>query len=124
LAAFLDGELSADDRRRVQDWLATHPEEAALVQAHRNLLRVWREAAPPEPGEKAWREVLAQIEIPGALRIARNTHADGRSSTLDQRSLRPSRNRRVPSGIVALDAAAPVLLAVFGPLREVPPAAS
>ena len=68
LAAFLDGELTADDRQLVQDWLATHPEEAALVQAHRNLLRVWREAAPPEPGEKAWREVLAQIEIPGALR--------------------------------------------------------
>jgi hypothetical protein len=122
LAAFLDGELSADDRQHVQDWLAIHPEEAELLQAHRNLLRVWRQAAPPEPSEKAWREVLAQIEHPGTLRIAdRNTHADGRSSTFDSRSSRPSRSRWIRSGLLALAAAAAVLLAVLGPRKEVPP---
>ena len=41
-AAFLDGELPTDDWARVQDWLANHPEDAALVDAHRNLVRCWR----------------------------------------------------------------------------------
>jgi hypothetical protein len=119
LAAFLDGELTADDRQIVQDWLVAHPEEAELVQAHRNLLRFWRQTAPPEPGERAWREVLAQIESCGAARIVdHNAHV--RLSRVDSRSTRPSRSRWIRAGLLALAAAAVVLLAVFGPRKELP----
>jgi hypothetical protein len=124
LAAFLDGELTADDRQMIQDWLTCHPEEAELVQTHRNLLRFWRESAPPEPEEKAWREVLAHIESCGTSRTYdRNTHAGGvvRSSTLDSRSSAPSRSRWIRTGLLALAAAAAVILAVFNPHKEPPP---
>jgi len=120
LAAFLDGELSTDDRQLVQDWLSGHPEEAELVHAHRSLLRFWRETAAPEPSEKVWREVLAQIGSCGALKIVdRNAHV--RLSTVDSRSSRPTRSRWIRTGILALAAAAAVLLAVFGPRKEQPP---
>ena len=49
LAAFLDGELVPDDWTRVQDWLANHPQDAALVEDHRSFLRFWQESAPAEP---------------------------------------------------------------------------
>jgi hypothetical protein len=126
LAAFLDGELSADDRQFVQNWLAAHPEEAEVVQTHRNLLRFWREAAPPEPAEKAWREVLAQIESCGTpgMGVQRTHGADVvRSSSLDSRFSAPTRSRWIRVGLLALAAAAAVLLAVFGSRKELPPPA-
>jgi hypothetical protein len=106
-AAFLDGELSTDDWARVQDWLANHPEDAALVDAHRDLVRCWRETAPAEPSERAWREVFARIERRG-LKIE-----DRGSRTKDL-----SRGRWIRIGLLGGVAAAALILALVVPGRD------
>jgi ferric-dicitrate binding protein FerR (iron transport regulator) len=106
-AAFLDGELSTDDWARVQDWLANHPEDAALVEAQRNLLRCWQETAPAEPSERAWREVFARIERRG-LKIE-----DRGSRTKDL-----SRGRWIRIGLLGGVAAAALILALVIPGRD------
>jgi anti-sigma factor RsiW len=106
LAAFLDGELSAEAWARVQDWLTNHPEDAALVEAHRNLLRRWRETAPPEPSETTWREVLAQIDR--GLKIEA-----GGSRTKDL-----GRGRWIRVGLLGAAAAAAAILALIVPSRD------
>jgi hypothetical protein len=107
LAAFLDGELASDDWTRVQDWLANHPADAALVEDHRNFLRFWRESTPAEPSEKAWGEVFARIEA-GSHQAGANLRT----------SLRRSRQIRV--GLLGTAAAAAVILAIVAPWREPP----
>jgi hypothetical protein len=106
-AAFLDGELSTDDWAKVQDWLANHPEDAALVEAHRDLVRCWRETAPAEPSERAWREVFARIERRG-LKIE-----DRGSRTKDL-----SRGRWIRIGLLGGVAAAALILALVVPGRD------
>ncbi len=106
-AAFLDGELSTDDWARVQDWLANHPEDAALVDAHRDLVRCWRETGPAEPSERAWREVFARIERRG-LKIE-----DRGSRTKDF-----SRGRWIRIGLLGGVAAAALILALVVPGRD------
>lgn len=61
LAAYADGELSPAARRAVEDWLAGHPEERALVESLRNLDQLCRETAPPEPSAEVWASVLARV---------------------------------------------------------------
>jgi ferric-dicitrate binding protein FerR (iron transport regulator) len=106
-AAFLDGELSTDDWAKVQDWLANHPEDAALVEAHRDLVRCWRETAPAEPSERAWREVFARIERRG-LKIE-----DRGSRTKDL-----SRGRWIRIGLLGGVAAAALILALVVPGQD------
>jgi len=114
-AAFLDGELSTDDWARVQDWLANHAEDAALVDAHRNLVRCWRETAPAEPSEKIWREMLAQIE-------GRELKTEDRGSRTGDRNARPGvdapRGRWIRVGLLGAAAAAAVILALLIPRRH------
>jgi len=62
LAAFLDGELDAAERSRVEAWLADRPAAAAEIGGQRRVARLWGETPPPEPGPDAWAAVLANVE--------------------------------------------------------------
>jgi AcrR family transcriptional regulator len=67
LAAYADGELDGRPaleplRRRVEAWLARHPDAAAEVEAQRRLARLWQATPPPEPSEAAWNDVLERLE--------------------------------------------------------------
>jgi hypothetical protein len=105
LAAFLDGELAPDDWTRVQDWLANHPQDAGLMEDHRNFLRFWQESAPAEPSEKAWGNVFARIEA--------GSHQAGANLRTALR-----RGRRIRVGLLGAAAAAAVILAIVAPWRE------
>jgi anti-sigma factor RsiW len=61
LAAYVDGELEAASRRQVEQWLATHPEAAAEVEAQRRLLALWRKLPACEPAEVEWAATLTRI---------------------------------------------------------------
>jgi anti-sigma-K factor RskA len=61
LAAYADGELDAASRRQCADWLATHAEAAAEIDAWRRLARVWAASAPTEPGPAVWTTTLDRI---------------------------------------------------------------
>jgi anti-sigma factor RsiW len=69
LAAYADGELAPAECRRVEDWLAAHPEARADVEAQRRLARLFDEAAPPAPADERWagsRAAWARRRIAGA----------------------------------------------------------
>jgi anti-sigma factor RsiW len=62
LAAYVDGELAPAECRRVEAWLAAHPEARADVEAQRRLARLLDESAPAAPAEEQWADVLARME--------------------------------------------------------------
>jgi hypothetical protein len=67
LAAYADGELDGRPeweplRRRIEAWLARHPEAADDLEAQRRLRRLCRATTPPEPSEAAWSHVLARLQ--------------------------------------------------------------
>jgi anti-sigma factor RsiW len=93
LAAFVDGELSPEDRAEVESWLAEHPEAAAEVDDLRALTRLWQSAAPPEPAETTWARVLESIE-----------------AALSAAAVRPAPWRRLKWGLAGLSAAAATLI--------------
>lgn len=99
LAAYADGELTPAECRRVEAWLAAHPEACADIEAQRSLARLFEEAAPPVPAEERWAEALAQVERGLAAPAARG--------------------RRAAIVAAALVAAAAVLLALA--LKDPPP---
>jgi anti-sigma factor RsiW len=109
LAAYADGELTAAECRRVEAWLAAHPEARADVEAQRRLARLFEEAAPPPPGEEQWADALARLEQYLATPPAR----------------RPAWRRRATVAVAALVAAAAVVLLAFAlkdpTARTVPP---
>ena len=106
LAAYVDGELDAATRAKVEQWLATHPQALEDLQAQRDLspanAAFWERAEPPEPSELAWANTRRAIEA----------HLDAPAS--------PRRWRRGAWALVGL-AAAGVAAAVawigFGPLK-------
>ena len=104
LAAYADGELTPAECRRVEAWLAAHPEARADVEAQRRLARLFDEAAPPVPAEERWAEALAQVE-----------QRPGRTAA------RPARRAAVAAA--ALAAAAAVLLLALA-LKDPPPRAT
>jgi len=61
-AAFLDGELEAGARVRVETWLANHPVDAEEIEGQRRVLRLWQANIPPEPAPAAWATVFDRIE--------------------------------------------------------------
>lgn len=63
--AYLDGELTPDERERFEAWLAERPEAAAEADGCRRLTRLWQSATPPEPSPAAWGATWGRIE--GAL---------------------------------------------------------
>jgi anti-sigma factor RsiW len=61
LAAYVDGRLDADTRRRVEAWLAERPELAAELEGHARVIRLYKTVPPPEPGAAEWDAVLAGV---------------------------------------------------------------
>jgi anti-sigma factor RsiW len=65
LAAYVDGELSSEDRAYVEKLLSADVCAADEVDAQRALSRAnarfWSQLEPPKPDAKRWKEVLAQI---------------------------------------------------------------
>jgi anti-sigma factor RsiW len=61
-AAFLDGELGAGARARVEVWLANHPSAAEEIEGQRQVMRVWQASAPAEPSPTAWAAAFDRIE--------------------------------------------------------------
>jgi hypothetical protein len=61
LAAYADGELPPAECRRVEAWLAAHPEARADIEAQRRLARLFDESAPPPPADERWAEALARV---------------------------------------------------------------
>lgn len=61
LAAYADGELAPLDRKRIEAWLAEHPESAAEVKKIQHLRQTFRDTAAPEPSESGWAAVLERI---------------------------------------------------------------
>lgn len=62
LAAYVDGELEAGERLRVEDWLAENPQAEEEVDAHLRLLTLWQSAQPAEPTEAKWAVVRSNIQ--------------------------------------------------------------
>jgi hypothetical protein len=61
LAAFADDELEPAARDVVEHWLAQHPNACHEIEAHQQLVRLYRGVSPPEPSEPAWTSALAGI---------------------------------------------------------------
>jgi anti-sigma factor RsiW len=78
LAAYGDGELDQrpELRRRIEAWLARHPEACALLDEQRRLRELWQETTPLEPQPQAWHRVFGKLHEtqsapPGPTRQAR-----------------------------------------------------
>src|SRR5205085_2867622 len=95
LDAYLDGELDAVARARVEAWLADHPVAAAALEQRRRLNELWEATVPPVPVEARWTAVRARIRMAMPARPM-------------QRS-----NQRLVLGLVAGTAAAVLFLFVF-----------
>jgi anti-sigma factor RsiW len=61
-AAFLDGELEAGARVRVETWLANHPADAEEIEGQRRVIRLWQADVPAEPSPDAWAAAFNRIE--------------------------------------------------------------
>ena len=65
LAAYADGELSAEDRARVEEWLAEDPEARELLDAQEALgptnADFWNSVRPPSPSPGQWAGAFERI---------------------------------------------------------------
>jgi hypothetical protein len=65
LAAFANGALDGCAgtflRRRIETWMADHPEQAAEVDLQRRLARLMQSTIAPEPGPSAWAALWTRI---------------------------------------------------------------
>jgi hypothetical protein len=66
LAAYTDGELDrcpagAALKRRIEDWLADHPDAAAELQAQHHLAGLWKLSTALEPAESSWAGVWDRV---------------------------------------------------------------
>src|SRR5437899_8787103 len=113
LTAYVDGELTDEERARVQAWLTRNPEVRAEVEAQQHLKALWERCPVPAPDALAWDDVLARVE--SALEAASTENLQPRLSPL-----RPSpRNPWRWAAWVA--AAAALLLALWLGHRPAPP---
>jgi hypothetical protein len=99
LAAYGDGELDGNGpcfamRKRLEAWLADHPDAAASIEGQRRLAEWFRATSPPEPTGTAWAAVSARVQ-----RLARPRSASTRA-------------RRVWLGVLGATAAAGLWLAL------------
>jgi hypothetical protein len=95
----LDGCAGSFLRRRIETWLAAHPEEAAEVELQRRLARLMETTSPPAPAESQWEALWDRIQAAPP--------ADSQPST--------GRGQRLGWMAVLLSAAAALLLAVWAP---------
>ena len=69
LAAYADGELPAEDRARVERWLADDPEARDLLDAQESLgprnADLWDAVRPPTPSPAAWAHTVRRIAYRG-----------------------------------------------------------
>ncbi|HSQ56388.1 MAG TPA: zf-HC2 domain-containing protein [Gemmata sp.] len=112
LAAYADGELGAEDRTRVERWLAAHPAAIKELQTQREFSpangALWDRAEPPEPSTAAWASVHAGIA--SALRPSTpSAHGD--------RWRRPA---WVVAGVLAAGVAAALAWIAFTPENPLP----
>ena len=78
LAAYFDGELVGRPdlvalRRRIADWLRSHPEARAVLEDYRRLAQLWRDTTPPDLDAGAWSELDERLAVvplapPGLVR--------------------------------------------------------
>jgi anti-sigma factor RsiW len=65
LAAYADGELGPNDRARVEQWVADHPEARELLEDQEALgprnVEFWQAVSPPEPSPRVWEATLRGI---------------------------------------------------------------
>ena len=118
LVALVDGRLDAIRTRQIELWLAVHPDDAAVVEEHRQVLCQVRDLAPPQPSESDWDQVWGRIDE--ALPASPETPARPRRRVLAVVAgiaallllTIPSHvSRPRPQGSVESTAAAPILLA-------------
>jgi len=113
LAAYVDGELEAGMRQRVEAWLAEHPEALAELADQEGLCpgneEYWESVAPPQPSNEAWDRRLARIESSLTPRMPAR-RAGGR------------RNPRFAATALALASVAAALMIAVVALDRQPPA--
>jgi len=65
IAAYVDGELGAGDRARVERWLADHPEARELLETQEALAAsngdLWLALTPPQPCSRQWAQRYHRI---------------------------------------------------------------
>jgi len=91
LTAYVDGELTDEERARVEAWLTRNPEVRAEVEAQQHLKALCERCPVPGPDALAWDDVLARVE--SALEAASTENLQPRL-----RPLRPSPPQSVALG--------------------------
>jgi hypothetical protein len=90
LAAYVDGELDAAGRARVEAWLAQHPEAAAELEAQREWSRrnrrLWLSSAGPQPSDASWSRLFTRLQhalaTPPARPIVHRWYSRGRAAAV------------------------------------------
>jgi anti-sigma factor RsiW len=84
LAAYADGELAAEQRDQVEQWLRDNPDAREMLDAQEafgpNNVDYWNTVSPPTPSARHWNEVAEGIH--GAAPAARATRWYGVLGTL------------------------------------------
>src|SRR5262245_57311273 len=62
LTAYVDGELTGEERARVEAWLASNPEARAEVEAQQHLKALWERSRVAGPDALVWKDVLTGVE--------------------------------------------------------------
>ena len=66
IGPYLDGELSAEEREKVEEYLAGSDEYRRMAAEIEGLTRIVREDAPPEVRDEKWKEMLSSLRSDGA----------------------------------------------------------
>lgn len=84
LAAYADGELAAEQRDQVEQWLRENPDAREMLDAQEafgpNSMDFWDAVCPPIPSERQWSEVAENVH--GTSPAARATRWYGVLGTL------------------------------------------
>lgn len=80
LAGYFEGTLPLQERQRVADWLAQHPDVAAEFTALQEVQHQVRSASVPEPSERIWAAVRERIEQGLAQTATEQKAESGRGS--------------------------------------------
>jgi hypothetical protein len=113
LAAYVDGELDAMGRARVERWLSEHPDALADLLDQESLSRgnvdYWLAVSPVQPRAETWRGVLARVESAIPHPVSRYAGKPGR------------RQLRRLGLVLALGGLAAALMIAFLPIERAQP---